>query len=184
MTLSRRLLLAQRAALAALHSALCSALQGLTLTASSCTLAHFLYASQPLTVVLGSFLCCFKLSNSKLQTCCVCRVQFAESVAANLSDEDLDDFCTISGANGNNTVTEALRMFANPDAVVVPRVRNSASVWTALWISHDAGSTNRKLSPGCCTRQLHHGKSERTLLHTCSRSKAVPSHSVTACTAT
>lgn len=43
-----------------------------------------------------------------------CTAQFTESVAANLSDEDLDDFCTASGAAGNNTVTEVLRMVMNP----------------------------------------------------------------------
>lgn len=40
--------------------------------------------------------------------------QFAESVAANLSDEDIDDLCTASGAFGNNTVTEMMRMVVNP----------------------------------------------------------------------
>jgi hypothetical protein len=46
--------------------------------------------------------------------------QFAETVAANLSDEDLDDFCTVSG---NNTVGRALRMFANHDAVITESSR-------------------------------------------------------------
>jgi hypothetical protein len=31
-------------------------------------------------------------------------------VAVNLSDDDLDDFCTASGARGNNTVTEMIKM--------------------------------------------------------------------------
>ncbi len=47
-----------------------------------------------------------------------CAVQFAESVAVNLSDDDLNDFCT---ASGNNTVGEIMRMVTNPGYSPDPR---------------------------------------------------------------